>query len=133
MSLAIKLLKERRTADQHLILSVVVAWHFTREVTVSEPDLEFIGVLEACSNDLNHSVTLAWTTLGIDLIHSDGSIEQTSIAASLDIGEDALISASVTLALFCSSPIAMKYIHSGVVPWEACVAEDTQVFTTYET
>ena len=97
MSLTIKLLEKRCAAHDHLILSVVVAGYLTRQVTVGETHFELVAVLEACAHDLDHSVALRRPTLRVDLIDTDGRIEQASITARIDVREDAIVRARALL------------------------------------
>lgn len=75
MCLAIKLFEEGSPADEHLVFLVVVAGNFAREVTVGEAHFEFVAVHEARSDDLNHSVSLAWSTLRVDFVDADRGVE----------------------------------------------------------
>ena len=53
--------------------------------------------MEAGTHDLDHGVALARSALRVDLVHADRCVEEATVAASLDIREDTLVSASTVL------------------------------------
>ena len=70
-----------------------MTWNLSRQITVSEAHFELVRVLETSTNDLNHSVTLAGTTLRVNFVNTDGRVEKTAVTTSEDVRKDTLICA----------------------------------------
>lgn len=90
MSFSVKLFEKWSSANDHLILSVVMARHFPREVSVGESDSQFVAVHETSSHNLNHCVALAGTAFRINFINANWSVEEAAITACENVRKYAL-------------------------------------------
>jgi hypothetical protein len=91
MLVAIELLKERSPAHQSITGGIVVAWHLSGQISIGESHSKLVGLFEACTDDLDRGVAFAGSTLWIDFVNADWSIEESGLTIGEYISEDSVV------------------------------------------